>query len=105
MPKVEDTSTVLRSPLATFVRRDVPTRWSVDRPTNQPLWGGKKEGGGVGEIVVKLEGIRRRAFYGVASSAATRNDMGVCRKISVEEERTEKEEEDEEIETLPSYEQ
>ena len=47
----------------------------------------------------------RRDFYGVASSAATRNDMGACRKISVEEERTEKEEEDEEIETLPSYEQ
>ena len=35
---------------------------------------------------------RRRAFSGVASSAATRNDRGTPRKISEEEEEKEEEE-------------
>ena len=44
-------------------------------------------------LVIKL------AFYGVASSVATRNDMGTSRKISEEEvEEEEKEEEEEEEE-------
>ena len=49
---------------------------------------------------------RRCAFYGVASSAATRNGMarmGDSRKISEEEERKEKEDIDGEIEKRPSY--
>ena len=45
----------------------------------------------------------RCAFYGVAGSAATRNEMGASRKISEKEERKEKEDKDGEIETRPSY--
>ena len=40
--------------------------------------------------------VCRRAFYGVASSAATRNNMGTSRKISEEEVKEEEEKEEDE---------
>ena len=43
-------------------------------------------------LVIKL------AFHGVASSVATRNDIGTIRKIGEEIENEEKEEEDKEME-------
>ena len=44
----------------------------------------------------KLVWKGRRAFYGVAGSAATRNDMGASRKIEEDEEKEEEEDNEEE---------